>query len=48
MHLRVLAISPLHADLTGMPPARGTRVFEQHNGQWQMVHQHLSIPVTGE
>jgi hypothetical protein len=31
-----------------MPLARGTRVFEQRNGQWQTVHQHLSIPVTGE
>jgi len=28
--------------------SRGTRVFERRNGQWQMVHQHLSIPVTGE
>ncbi|HEX9323870.1 MAG TPA: nuclear transport factor 2 family protein [Xanthobacteraceae bacterium] len=28
--------------------SRGTRVFERRNGQRQMVHQHLSIPVTGE
>jgi uncharacterized protein (TIGR02246 family) len=28
--------------------SRGTRVFERRNGQWQMVHQHLSIPLTGE
>ena len=28
--------------------SRGTRVFERRNGQWQMVHQHLSIAVTGE
>jgi ketosteroid isomerase-like protein len=26
----------------------GTSVFERRNGQWQMVHQHLSIPVTGQ
>ena len=26
--------------------SRGTRVFERRNGQWQMVHQHRSIPVT--
>jgi len=25
---------------------RGTLVFERRNGQWQMVHQHRSIPVT--
>jgi uncharacterized protein (TIGR02246 family) len=28
--------------------SRATRVFERRNGQWQMVHQHRSIPVTGE
>ena len=28
--------------------SRGTRVFQRRNGQWQMVHQHRSIPVTGE
>jgi uncharacterized protein (TIGR02246 family) len=28
--------------------SRGTRVFERRDGQWQLVHQHLSIPVTGE
>jgi uncharacterized protein (TIGR02246 family) len=28
--------------------SRGTRIFERRNGQWQMVHQHLSIPVTRE
>jgi len=26
--------------------SHGTRVFERRNGQWQMVHQHRSIPVT--
>ena len=28
--------------------SRGTGVFERRNGQWQMVHQHLSIPATGQ
>jgi uncharacterized protein (TIGR02246 family) len=28
--------------------ARGTRVFERRDGGWQMVHQHRSIPATGE
>jgi ketosteroid isomerase-like protein len=28
--------------------SRGTRVFQRRDGQWQMVHQHRSIPVTGE
>jgi hypothetical protein len=28
--------------------SRGTRVFERRNGQWQMVHQHLSVPVEGD
>jgi len=27
--------------------SRGTRVFERRNGQWQLVHQHLSVPVEG-
>jgi uncharacterized protein (TIGR02246 family) len=28
--------------------SRGTRVFERRDGQWQMIHQHLSIPVSGD
>jgi uncharacterized protein (TIGR02246 family) len=28
--------------------SRGTRVFERRNGRWQMVHQHLSVPLEGE
>jgi ketosteroid isomerase-like protein len=28
--------------------SRGTRVFQRQNGQWNMVHQHLSVPATGE
>jgi hypothetical protein len=28
--------------------SRGTLVFERRNGQWQMVHQHLSIPATSQ
>ena len=28
--------------------SRGTFVFERRNGQWQMVHQHLSIPATSQ
>jgi ketosteroid isomerase-like protein len=27
--------------------SRGTRVFERRNGRWQMVHQHLSVPLEG-
>ena len=25
--------------------SRGTRVFQRRNGRWQMVHQHLSVPM---
>lgn len=25
--------------------SRSTRVFERRNGEWQMIHQHLSIPI---
>jgi len=28
--------------------SRGTRAFERRNAQWQMVHQHLSIPATAK
>jgi ketosteroid isomerase-like protein len=28
--------------------SRGTRVFRRQNGQWMMVHQHLSVPAAGE
>ena len=28
--------------------SRGTRVFRRQNGQWHMVHQHLSLPAAGE
>jgi uncharacterized protein (TIGR02246 family) len=28
--------------------SRGTRVFERRNAQWQMVHQHLSIPAAAK
>jgi uncharacterized protein (TIGR02246 family) len=28
-------------------PSRATRVFERRDGEWQMVHQHLSFPVEG-
>ncbi len=35
------------ADGTGSR-SRCTRVFERRNGQWQMVHQHLSVPLEGE
>jgi ketosteroid isomerase-like protein len=28
--------------------SRGTRVCERRNAQWQMVHQHLSIPATAQ
>jgi ketosteroid isomerase-like protein len=32
----------------GETRSRGTRVFERRDGQWQLVHQHLSIPVADE
>ncbi|MGM1065135.1 nuclear transport factor 2 family protein [Saccharothrix sp. Mg75] len=42
------------ADRTGVPDAagaevrfRGTRVFQRRDGDWQMVHQHLSLPAAG-
>ena len=25
--------------------SRGTRVFERRDGEWQMIHQHLSVPL---
>jgi ketosteroid isomerase-like protein len=28
--------------------SRGTRVFRRQHGQWNMVHQHLSLPASGE
>ena len=28
--------------------SRGTRVFQRRGDQWQMVHQHLSVPATFE
>jgi uncharacterized protein (TIGR02246 family) len=28
--------------------SRGTRVFQRRDGQWQMVHQHRSIPAAGD
>src|SRR5262249_736081 len=37
----------IHADGTETR-ARGTRVFRRREGHWQMVHQHRSIPATGE
>lgn len=27
--------------------SRGTRVFERPDGEWQMIHQHLSVPAEG-
>jgi ketosteroid isomerase-like protein len=28
--------------------SRGTRVFERRDDGWQMIHQHLSIPVSDD
>ena len=28
--------------------SRGTRVFRRQRGQWNMVHQHLSLPASGQ
>jgi uncharacterized protein (TIGR02246 family) len=28
--------------------SRGTRVFERRDGDWQLIHQHLSIPVSDD
>jgi ketosteroid isomerase-like protein len=28
--------------------SRGTRVFQRRDGDWQMIHQHLSIPAPGD
>ncbi|MDT4990124.1 MAG: hypothetical protein QOH97_16, partial [Actinoplanes sp.] len=25
-----------------------TRVFERRDGDWQMIHQHLSVPASGD
>jgi len=28
--------------------SRGTRVFQRRDGDWQMIHQHLSVPASGD
>jgi uncharacterized protein (TIGR02246 family) len=28
--------------------SRGTRVFQRRDGDWQMIHQHLSVPAPGD
>ncbi len=28
--------------------SRGTRIFERRDGEWQMIHQHLSVPSTND
>jgi uncharacterized protein (TIGR02246 family) len=28
--------------------SRGTRVFQRRDGDWRMIHQHLSVPVAGD
>ncbi|MFD7660182.1 nuclear transport factor 2 family protein [Actinosynnema sp. NPDC059797] len=28
--------------------SRGTRVFRRRDGDWQMIHQHLSVPAPGD
>lgn len=28
--------------------SRGTRVFQRRDGDWQLIHQHLSVPMSGD
>lgn len=39
-------IDHVEADGAGESWSRGTRVFQRRDGEWQLIHQHLSFPLT--